>query len=126
MKHEQKKYGIVAGLMVLLIMGSLLWIEHMAETNVLGFVLFGFVCSAVLLYSLIKLDVMEFQPGSFWDRLCQRINQRKNRRHRRSGFFQWKQGSQAFLSLLIAVRRDGKEFGDLLFFVREGTKELIK
>ncbi len=75
MKHEQKKYGIVAGLMVLLIMGSLLWIEHMAETNVLGFVLFGFVCSAVLLYSLIKLDVMEFQPGSFWDRLCQRINQ---------------------------------------------------
>ncbi len=75
MKKEQKKYGIMAAVMVLLIMGSLLWIEHRAEANVLGFFIFGFVCSVVLLFSLIKLNVMEFQPGSFWDRLSQRLNQ---------------------------------------------------
>ena len=75
MKNSQKKYGIMAAFMLLFIMGSLLWLEHMAEANVLGFFIFAFVCSAVLLFSLIKLNVMEFQPGSFWDWLSQRLNQ---------------------------------------------------
>ena len=74
MRNETRKYGVMAAAMALLLLGGLLLIEHMALVNLAGAVLFCAVCAALLLFCLMKLDVMEFQPGSFWYRLQQRVN----------------------------------------------------
>lgn len=74
MKREQRRYGILAMTMVLLLAGGLLWMEYKAEAHLLRYFLFSLTCSALLLFSLIKLDVMEFQTGSFWARVAQHLN----------------------------------------------------
>lgn len=84
MKKEQKKYGVLAFCMLLLLTGGLFYIESGATTRLAGFFVFCLICSAVLLYSLMKLNVMEFQPGSFWDRCNQRLNQPAKRTDSRS------------------------------------------
>lgn len=74
MRNERGRYGLMAAAMVALLLGGLLLVENMALVNLAGAVLFCMVCAAVLLYCLMKLDVMEFQPGSFWYQLNQRVN----------------------------------------------------
>ncbi len=61
-------------IMVMLLAGGLLWMEYRVEAHLLSFFLFSLTCSALLLFSLIKLDVMEFQAGSCWERVAQRLN----------------------------------------------------
>ena len=74
-KRETGKYGILAICMLCLMTGSLLLVEQQSAVSLGGCLLFCLVCSAVLLYCLMKLDVMEFTPGSFWDRINRQVQQ---------------------------------------------------
>ena len=73
-RTEKNLYGMVAALMVLFMFGAMLFVEHLPMVNLLTAALFYLVCGSLLLFSLLKLDVMEFQPGSFWYQLNQRVN----------------------------------------------------
>ena len=74
-KRETGKYGILAICMLCFMTGSLLLVEQQSAVSLGGCLLFCLVCSAVLLYCLMKLDVMEFTPGSFWDRINRQVQQ---------------------------------------------------
>lgn len=74
-KRETGKYGILAICMLCFMTGSLLLVEQQSAVSLGGCLLFCLVCSAVLLYCLMKLDVMEFTPGSFWDCINRQVQQ---------------------------------------------------
>ena len=78
MRNETRKYGVMAATMVLFLIGGLLLIDHMALVNLAGAVLFCAVCAAFLLFCLMKMDVMEFQPGSFWYQQNRRVNREES------------------------------------------------
>lgn len=73
MKKELKKYGFLAFMMVFLLGVGFSFLEGNTAVNLLAMSFFGLLCSGVLLYALMKLNVMEFQAGSYWERLNQRI-----------------------------------------------------
>ena len=72
--HYTGKYGVLAVLMAAFFFGGLLMIEHMALVHLTLAVIFCTVSGAMLLYALMKMNVMEFQPGSFWYRVNQYVN----------------------------------------------------
>ncbi len=72
--NKAGKYGVLAMLMAAFLFGGLLLIEHMALVQLTMAVIFCILSGAMLLYALMKMNVMEFQPGSFWDHLNQYVN----------------------------------------------------
>ena len=73
MKKEIKKYGVLAFVMVLLLGVGFSLVEGNGTVNLLGMAFFCLLCSGVLLYALMKLNVMEFQAGSYWERVNRKI-----------------------------------------------------
>ena len=73
-KKTNGKYGMLAMLMLVFLFGGFLLIEHMALVHLSLAVIFCAVSGAMLLYALMKMNVMEFQPGSFWARVNQYVN----------------------------------------------------
>ncbi|MBQ3509262.1 MAG: hypothetical protein IJA90_04485 [Peptococcaceae bacterium] len=72
--REAGKYRLLALMTGLFLFGGLLLIEHMPMVQLAAAVLFCIVSAVCLLYALMKLQVMEFQPGSFWYRLNLYVN----------------------------------------------------
>lgn len=93
MKKTDKKYVIMALCMCFFLVGTLLMIEQQAGISLLAASLFCLVCSGILLFCLMKLNVMEFQQGTFWYRLNQAMNQsampqtRRKRAVQQSGYY---------------------------------------
>ncbi len=73
-KRTMGKYGVLAVLMAAFLFSGLFMIEHMALVHLTLAVIFCTVSGSMLLYALMKMNVMEFQPGSFWDHLNQYVN----------------------------------------------------
>ena len=71
---ENGKYRLLAVMTGLFLFAGMLMIEHMALVQLTATVMFCAVCAGLLLYALMKLQVMEFQPGSFWYRLNLYVN----------------------------------------------------
>ncbi len=84
MKKTDKKYVVMALCMCVFLVGTLLLIEQQAGVSLFAASLFCLLCSGMLLFCLMKLNVMEFQEGSFWYRLNQAVNQSTapQKRHR--------------------------------------------
>lgn len=73
-RNTNGKYGALAVLMAAFFFGAMLMVEHMALIHLTLAVIFCAVSGAMLLYALMKMNVMEFQPGSFWHQLNQYVN----------------------------------------------------
>ncbi len=73
MKQERRLYGLLAIVVSLFFFGGLLRMEQ-EHVNLVAALLFCIVCSILLLFALIKLRAMEFQPDSIWYRIEQIIN----------------------------------------------------
>lgn len=73
MRATKKTYKLLAGLMAALLFTGLLQVEFFV-VNLAYAAGFFLACGSVLLYSLMKLDVMEFQKGSSMERLNRRVN----------------------------------------------------
>lgn len=78
MKKTDKKYGLVALCMCFFLMGTVALLEQRADFPLLIALLFCCVCSGVLLFCLMKLNVMEFRENTFWYRINQKVNQELN------------------------------------------------
>lgn len=76
MKKTDKKYAIMALCMCFFLVGTLILIEQQVGIHLFAAAVFCLACSGVLLFCLMKLDVMDFQQGTFWYRLNQAINQK--------------------------------------------------
>lgn len=73
MRQETTRYKVLAMMMALFFFGGLLRVEQ-ATVNLLHVMAFCMVSGILLLYALIKLGVMEFQPDSFWYQVEQYLN----------------------------------------------------
>ncbi len=83
-KYDTKRYGLLALMAGLFLFGGLLLLEHLPLVHLAANVVFCAVCAGLLLFALMKLNVMEFQPGSFWYRVNQYVN-RETTAVRRTG-----------------------------------------
>ncbi len=75
--YNKRGYGLLAVISTLFLFGGIAMLEQLPFVNVAAAMLFCIVNAVLLLFSLMKLDVMEFQPGSFWYRLNLYINREK-------------------------------------------------
>lgn len=88
MKKTDKKYVMMALCMCFFLVGTLLMIEQQSGISLLAASLFCLVCSGILMFCLMKLNVMEFQQGSFWYRLNQVVNRSAMPKPRRKAVVQ--------------------------------------
>ncbi len=71
---ETKRYELLAIMAGLFLFGGFLLIEHLPLLHLAATVMFCIVCAGLLLFALMKMNVMEFQTGSFWDQLNVYVN----------------------------------------------------
>ena len=74
MRQSKTMYGILAVMMVVGIIGTVAVLESVAAMSLFAGAVIVLICGAVLLYSLMKLEVMDFQEGSYWAKVNQRVN----------------------------------------------------
>lgn len=74
MREHKMKYGILAMMMVLGMYASVAVMESIPTVGIVGMALVFLACSAVLLFCLMKLEVMDFAEGSVWYALNQQVN----------------------------------------------------
>ncbi len=79
MREVKTKYGVVALMMVVVMIGVVAALDAVSTLGLFGMAVLFFASSAVLLYCLMKLEVMDFQEGSFWYALNQQVNAPKSR-----------------------------------------------
>ncbi len=77
MKKTEKKYMGLAALMCIFIIGMLGLIEQKEDIQLLGAFFFCMICSGILLFSLMKLNVMEFRQGTVWYRINACVNRKR-------------------------------------------------
>lgn len=80
MRENKTKYGVLAVLMVIGMIGAVTALDSIPALSLFGMAALFLVCSAALLFCLMKLEVMDFQEGSFWYELNQQVNAPKQRR----------------------------------------------
>ncbi len=80
MRESKTRYGVLAMIMVAGMIGAVAALDSMATLGLAGMAVLFFVCSAGLLFCLMKLEVMDFQKGSFWYELNQQVNAPKQRK----------------------------------------------
>lgn len=78
MKKAEKKYIGLAVLMCIFLIGMLGLIEQKDGIHLLGAFFFCMICSGVLLFSLMKLNVMEFRQGTVWYRINACVNRKED------------------------------------------------
>lgn len=78
-KNEKGLYKGMAILVLLYMFGALLFAEYLSAVHLPTVFLFLIICGIILLFCLMKLDVMDFPSGSFWDRVNQYVNQEEKK-----------------------------------------------
>ena len=79
MRTNKTKYGVLAVVMMIGRIGAISAMDAVSTLGLIGMTVLFLVCSAVLLFSLMKLEVMDFQEGSFWYELNLQVNAPKQR-----------------------------------------------
>lgn len=79
MRENKTRYGLLAVLMLAGMIGAVAALDSIPTLGLAGMVILFLVCSAVLLLCLMKLEVMDFQKGSFWYELNMQVNAPKQR-----------------------------------------------
>ena len=59
--------------------GTVAALDSIPTLGLLGMIVLFLACSAGLLFCLMKLEVMDFQKGTFWYELSQQVNAPKHR-----------------------------------------------
>lgn len=85
MKECNVKYGVLAVVMLIGMLYAIAVIESVPVLGLLGIAILFFSCSVVLLFCLMKLGVMDFQEGSVWYTINQKINSSASYRHTLTG-----------------------------------------
>jgi len=80
MRENKTRYGVLAVMMIAGMIGAVAALESVPTLGLLGMAVLFLACSAVLLFCLMKLEVMDFQEGSFWYELNLQVNAPKQRR----------------------------------------------
>ena len=91
MNKKKNEKGLYKGLTILLllyILGALSFVEYLSTVCLPMVFLFCLICGIILLFCLMKLDVMDFPSGSFWDRINQYINREQyvNQEEKNTGY----------------------------------------
>ncbi len=79
MRENKTKYGAVALMMVMGMIGIVAALESIPTLSMFCMAVVFFACSAVLLFCLMRLEVMDFPEGSFLYALNQQVNAPKTR-----------------------------------------------
>ena len=79
MRENKAKYGMVALMMVIGMVGIVAALESIPTLGVLGMGLLFFICGTVLLFCLMRLEVMDFPKGSFMYEVNRQVNAPKRR-----------------------------------------------
>ncbi len=79
MRDQKTRYGVLAMVMVLGMIGAVAALDSIPTLGVVSMVVLFLACSAGLLFCLMKLEVMQFQKGTFWYELNQQVNAPKYR-----------------------------------------------
>ncbi len=79
MRENKTKYGVVALMMVIGMIGTVAALESIPTLSMIGMAVVFFACSAVLLFCLMRLEAMDFPEGSFLYELNQQVNAPKQR-----------------------------------------------
>lgn len=80
MRANKTRYGVLAMVMVAGMIGAVAALDSIPTLGLFGMAMLFLGCSAGLLFSLMKLEVMDFQKGSFWYELNQQVNAPKQRK----------------------------------------------
>lgn len=80
MRENKTRYGVLAMIMVAGMIGVVAALDSIPTLGLVGMAALFLACSAGLLFSLMKLEVMDFQKGSFWYELNQQVNAPKQRK----------------------------------------------
>lgn len=79
MRDTKVKFGVLAMVMVIGMIGIVAALDSIPTLGLLGMAVLFFACAVVLLFCLMKLEVMEFQKGSFWYEVNMQVNAPKQR-----------------------------------------------
>ena len=79
MREQKTRYGVLAMVMIAGMIGAVAALDSIPTLGLLGMVVLFLACSTGLLFCLMKLDVMDFQKGTFWYELSQQVNAPKYR-----------------------------------------------
>ena len=79
MREQKTKYGVLAMVMVAGMIGAIAALDSIPAMGILGMAMLFLVCSAGLLFCLMKLEVMDFRKGTFWYELNAQVNAPKHR-----------------------------------------------
>ena len=79
MREQKTRYGVLAIVMIAGMIGAVAALDSIPTLGLLGMVVLFLVCSAGLLFCLMKLEVMDFQKGTFWYELSRQVNAPKYR-----------------------------------------------
>lgn len=79
MRENKTKYGVLAVVMMMGMIGAISAMDAMSAPGLIGLAVLFLACSAMLLFCLMKLEVMDFQEGSFWYELNLQVNAPKQR-----------------------------------------------
>ncbi|MBQ2369361.1 MAG: hypothetical protein II301_04495 [Peptococcaceae bacterium] len=79
MREQKTRYGVLAMVMVAGMIGAVAALDSIPTLGLFGMVVLFLACSAGLLFCLMKLEVMEFQKGTFWYELSMQVNAPKHR-----------------------------------------------
>lgn len=74
MREAKTKYGVVSVMMMVVMIGVVAALDGVSTLGLFGMAVLFFTSSAVLLFCLMKLEVMDFREGSFWYALNQQVN----------------------------------------------------
>ena len=79
MREQKTRYGVLAMIMIAGMIGAVAALDSIPTLGLLGMAVLFLVCSAGLLFCLMKLEVMDFRKGTFWYELSQQVNAPKYR-----------------------------------------------
>ena len=79
MREQKTRYGVLAMVMVAGMIGIVAALDSIPTLGLFGMAVLFVACSAVLLFCLMKLEVMDFQKGTFWYEVNQQVNAPKYR-----------------------------------------------
>mgnify|MGYP003307653871 CR=1 FL=1 len=79
MRENKTKYGVLAMMMMVGMIAAVSALDGVSASGIIGVAAVFLVCGAVLLFCLMKLEVMDFQEGSFWYAVNLQVNAPKQR-----------------------------------------------